>query len=207
MKLKNKVIGTIFSVIASSFVFISVPEIANAGECSAADPCQVWAVVEGGVVINIITCQPSVCGSGTFDGKQVVLQTSADPVTHQATGGYYNPAPKAGEVDRRVTYNEQQNTFSQEGVTWSVPQTRTEVVETITATGAVDTVTLTAIINPLGLPSNPATISATQGELSESKIFNEPKTSVEFESSIQDSAIMKKYLNKFLQLLRGWIIA
>ena len=207
MKLKNKVFGTIFGVLASSLVFIAVPISAQAGECSAADPCQTWAVVEGGVVTNIIVCQPSVCGSGRFDGKQVVLQTSADPVTHQATGGYYNPAPKAGEVDRRVTYNEQQNTFSQEGVTWSVPQTRTEVVETITATGAVDTVTLTAIINPRGLPSNPATISATQGELSESKIFNEPKTSVEFESSIQDSAIMKKYVNKFLQLLRGWIIA
>jgi len=153
MKLKNKVFGTIFGVLASSLVFIAVPISAQAGECSAADPCQTWAVVEGGVVTNIIACQPSVCGSGRFDGKQVVLQTSADPVTHQATGGYYNPAPKAGEVDRRVTYNEQQNTFSQEGVTWSVPQTRTEVVETITATGAVDTTTLTAIINPRGLPA------------------------------------------------------
>ena len=80
------------------------------------------------------------------------------------------------------------------------------MVETITATGAVETTTLTAAINPEGLKTNPATISATQGELSESKTFNEPKTSAEFEDSIQDSAVIKKYLNKFLRLLSGWII-
>ena len=202
MKLKNKVIGTIFGVIASSFVFISVPELASAGECSTEDPCQTYAVVEGGTVTNIIVCQPSVCGSGTFNGKQVVLQRPADPVTNQSQGGYL------GSPNNPVTYNSEQKTFTQNESTWSVPQTNTQVVvETITATGAVETTTLTAAINPEGLKTNPATISATQGELSESKTFNESKTSLEVEIAIQDSVIMKKYLNKFLQLLRGWIIA
>ena len=201
MKLKNKVFGTIFGVLASSLVFIAVPISAQAGECSAADPCQTWAVVEGGVVTNIIVCQPSVCGSGRFDGKQVVLQTPANPETHQSQGGH------RGTQENPVTYNSEQKTFTQSETTWSVPQINTEVVETVTATGALETTTLTAIINPEGLKSNPATISATQGELSESKTFNESKTSVEVEIAIKDSAIMKKYLNKFLQLLRGWIIA
>jgi hypothetical protein len=203
MKIKNKVIGTILGVIASSVLFISVSESANAGECSASDPCQTWAMLdENNVVINIIVCQPSVCGSGIWNDRKVVLQVSADPVTNTSRPGHYNREP-----EKQVTYNEQQKTFSQEGVTWAAPQVNVEVVETITATGAVETTTLTAAINLEGLKTNPATISATQGELSESKTFNEPKTSAEFENSIQDSTIIKKHLNKFLQLLRGWIIA
>jgi hypothetical protein len=201
MKTKNKVILTVLGVLTSSLFFIVAPTTANAGDCSAADPCGTWAVVEGGVVTNIIVCQPSVCGSGEFAGKQVVLQTPGNPVTHQSQGGYM------GTREEPVTYNSEQKTFTQSDTTWSVPQINTEVVETVTATGALETATLTAVINPEGLKSNPATISATQGELNESKIFNESKTSVEVEIAIQDSVIMKKYLNKFLQLLRGWTIA
>jgi hypothetical protein len=208
MKLKNKVIGTILGVIASSFVFISVPITANAADCSAEDPCNTYAVVDNGVVTNIIVCQPSVCGSGIFDGKQVVLQKPANPTTHQAQGGYFNIAPNPGEPDRRVTYNTEQKTFTQEGTTWSAPQTNTEIVETTTATGAVETTTLTAVINPDGSKeTNTATISATENNLVETKFFDQPKNIVEFEESIQDSSILKKHLNKFLQLLRGWIIA
>ncbi len=204
MKLKNKVIGTILGVIASSFVFISVPETANAGDCTAEDPCQTWAMIDdGGRVTNIIVCQPSVCGSGIWDNQKVVLQVPANPVTNTSQPGHYSREP-----EKQVTYNEQQKTFSQEGVTWSAPQVNVEVVETITATGASETTTLTAIINPNGSKeNNSATISATENNLVETKFFDQPKTIVNFENSIQDSTIMKKHLNKFLQLLRGWIIA
>ena len=90
MKLKNKVIGTIFGVVTSSLVFIAVPVSAQAGECSAADPCHTYAMVnDAGVVTNIIVCQPSVCGSGYLDGSKVVLQVVANPVNNQNQGGIF----------------------------------------------------------------------------------------------------------------------
>ena len=204
--MKNKALILVFALFAITLSIVTSSQ-ANAGDCSAEDPCQTWAMLDdGGRVINIIVCQPSVCGSGVWDNRRVVLQVPANPTNHQSQGGYYNPSPNSGEIDRSVFYNSEQKTFTQEGVTWSAPQTNTEVVETITATGIVETTTLIATINAEGLKSNPATISATQEGLSESKTFNTSKTSEQFEESIQDSIIIKKYFNKFLQLLRGWII-
>ena len=70
-----------------ALVFVSAPSYA--GECSAEDPCQTYAMVnDAGAVTNIIVCQPSVCGSGTFAGSRVVPQVAADPVTHKSQSGY-----------------------------------------------------------------------------------------------------------------------
>ena len=85
MKIKS-VIGSILLTVGA-LAFVSAP--ANAGECSAEDPCHTYAMVDGnGTVTNIIVCQPSVCGSGTFAGSRVVPQVAANPVTHQNQGGY-----------------------------------------------------------------------------------------------------------------------
>jgi len=85
MKIKS-IIGSILLTVGA-FTFVSAP--ANAGECSAEDPCHTYAMVNNaGVVTNIIVCQPSVCGSGTFAGVKVVPQVAANPVTHQSQGGY-----------------------------------------------------------------------------------------------------------------------
>jgi len=90
MKLKNKVFGTIFGVLASSLMFITVPTAANAGDCSPADPCETWAMIDGsGIVTNIIVCQPSVCGSGYFGNSRVVRQVAASS-TGQNQGGWVN---------------------------------------------------------------------------------------------------------------------
>ena len=92
MKLKNKVIGTVFGVIASSLLFIAVPVSANAGDCSAADPCMTYAEVDAsGNVTNVIVCQPSVCGpggqfGGTLNGNRLVPQVAANPQTNDTTG-------------------------------------------------------------------------------------------------------------------------
>jgi len=92
MKVKNKVIGTIFSVIASSLVFIAVPVSANAGDCSATDPCMTYAMVDSsGNVTNVIVCQPSVCGpngdlGGTINGNKLVPQLAANPQTNDTRG-------------------------------------------------------------------------------------------------------------------------
>jgi hypothetical protein len=39
-----------------------------------------------GTVTNVIVCQPSVCGGGTFAGQTVVPQVAPNPVTHDTTG-------------------------------------------------------------------------------------------------------------------------
>jgi hypothetical protein len=100
-----KVRSIISSVIllAASAMLISVSP-AQAGECSAEDPCHTYAMVnDDGVVLNIIVCQPSVCGSGRFAGMKVVPQVAADPVTHQNQGGHLsNPgSTPIVEVDGR----------------------------------------------------------------------------------------------------------
>jgi hypothetical protein len=85
MKIKS-IIGSILLTVGA-LAFVSAP--AYAGECSAEDPCHTYAMVDGnGTVTNIIVCQPSVCGSGTFAGSRVVPQVAANPVTHQNQGGY-----------------------------------------------------------------------------------------------------------------------
>jgi hypothetical protein len=85
MKIKS-IIGSILLTVGA-LAFASAP--ANAGECSAEDPCHTYAMVnDAGVVTNIIVCQPSVCGSGTFAGSRVVPQVAANAETHQNQGGY-----------------------------------------------------------------------------------------------------------------------
>ena len=75
----------IFSILVSTFCVVNVHQ-ANAN-CTSADPCGTWAVVDTqGVVTNVIVCQASVCGSGTFGGETVVPQVAANPVTNDPTG-------------------------------------------------------------------------------------------------------------------------
>jgi hypothetical protein len=92
MKFKNKVFGTIFGVLASSLVFIAVPISAQAGECTATDPCMTYAEVDGsGSVVNVIVCQPSVCsqqlgGIHPNTGNRLVPQVAANPLTNDTHG-------------------------------------------------------------------------------------------------------------------------
>jgi len=92
MNLKNKIFGTIFGVLASSLVFIAVPISAQAGECTAADPCMTYAEVDGsGNVVNVIVCQPSVCtqqlgGIHPNTGNRLVPQVAANPSTNNTHG-------------------------------------------------------------------------------------------------------------------------
>lgn len=84
--MKVKSIVASLALVAGAVFFVA--PTAYAGECSAEDPCQTYAMVDGnGVVTNIIVCQPSVCGSGTFAGSRVVPQVAASP-QGQNQGGY-----------------------------------------------------------------------------------------------------------------------
>jgi len=82
--MKNKMLIMIFVISILSFV---PNNIGYASECSPADPCGGWAMIDsGGEVTNIIVCQASVCGGGMFAGKKVVPQTAPNSITHDTTG-------------------------------------------------------------------------------------------------------------------------
>jgi hypothetical protein len=105
-KMKIKSIVASIALIFGALTFASAP--AYAGECSAEDPCHTYAMVDGsGLVTNIIVCQPSVCGSGTFAGSRVVLQVVANPETHLSQGGIFGGTDN---IDKRVT--ESNGTFT-----------------------------------------------------------------------------------------------
>jgi hypothetical protein len=223
MKIKNKVIGTIIGVIASSVVFISASESANAGNCSVSDPCLTYAMLDDSdVVINIIVCQPSVCGSGIWDGRKVVPQVAATS-EGQNQGGYYNPAGSG----REVTHSN--GTFTMNN---NVPITKIDVV-----TNTINTETSTIVVSVsagnastfsyqdtiekstseisftiLPLPdSTTATVSATDvnsnSTVTESVTFQERKTTEEMSSILiqQNLNLLQSKINRLLALLDNWI--
>jgi hypothetical protein len=147
MKLQNKVLGTIFGVIASSLVFIAVPVSAQAGECTAADPCMTYAEVDGsGSVVNVIVCQPSVCGpagqfGGTLNGNRLVPQAAANPQTNDTTG---TTGRMTNSVENQVVTLSNDNVFTvkkDEVIVQTIAKPEIEVQTTDTNT----TITTTSI--------------------------------------------------------------
>ena len=98
---KKIVIPLVFAIFSA--VITSAPQ-AIASECSAGDPCGTWAMLDSqGVVTNIIVCQASVCGGGTWAGQTVVPQVAPNPVTNESQGGFwgtYDSSTKEFTVDR-----------------------------------------------------------------------------------------------------------
>ena len=75
----------VFAILISMFSVINVSQ-ANAN-CTAENPCGTWAMLDSqGTVTNVIVCQVSVCGGGTWAGQTVVPQVAPNPVTHDTTG-------------------------------------------------------------------------------------------------------------------------
>jgi hypothetical protein len=101
----KKKVAILLNLVVLSAVITSSPQ-AIASECSAGDPCGTWAMLDPqGVVTNIIVCQVSVCGGGTWAGQTVVPQVAPNPVTNDTygTGGYwgtYDSSTKEFTVDR-----------------------------------------------------------------------------------------------------------
>jgi hypothetical protein len=206
----------IINILLATFVLTSVSFSTSSAkaddQCTSANPCGTWAVVDSsGVVKNIIVCEERVCGSGTFAGMKVVLQVPPNPVTNQSQGGYL------GTPSNPVTYDAQAQVFSQGNTSFPAPVTRSEVV---------DTTTLSAIINSNAVTFGPnnfvngqmqfapkvdsttgATISAIQGTTVERQTFTTPKTKLQIEQSIQGRlTLIQRYLNRFYELLKGWVL-
>ncbi len=89
----------VFAILTS---MLSVVNISQASaNCSESDPCGTWAVIDTqGIVTNVITCQASVCGSGSFGGQTVVPQVAHNPVTNDTsgTGSYIGNSEQGTEV-------------------------------------------------------------------------------------------------------------
>jgi hypothetical protein len=103
--MKKKSMFLVLSTLLLSILAIS-PSYADG--CSLEDPCETWAMLDdNNKVINIIVCQPSVCGSGIWDGRKVVRQVASNPNTNDTTntGGYNS------DSNRTVTYNDISSTF------------------------------------------------------------------------------------------------
>ena len=89
----------VFTILISMFSVINVSQ-ANAN-CTAGDPCGTWAMLDSqGVVTNVIVCQASVCGGGTWAGQTVVPQVAPNPVTNTTheTGSYIGNSQDNSEV-------------------------------------------------------------------------------------------------------------
>jgi len=100
--MKNRIILPLVFAILSAVITSAPQAIAN--QCSPSDPCGTWAMLDPqGTVTNIIVCQASVCGGGTWAGQTVVQQVAPNPVTHESQGGYwgtYDQSTKEFTVDR-----------------------------------------------------------------------------------------------------------
>ena len=97
----------VFTILISMFSVINVSQ-ANA-TCTAGDPCGTWAMLDSqGVVTNVIVCQASVCGGGTWDGQTVVPQVAPNPVTNDTTGqGSY-----IGNAENNISVVYSEGTFT-----------------------------------------------------------------------------------------------
>jgi len=222
MKTKNKVFTTILSVVASSFLFIAVPEAATAAPCSASDPCQTYAMLDNAnSVINIIVCQPSVCGSGNFAGHRVVLQVAANPQTNDPTGtGGHMTRPDENKVvtlsdngvftvkkDDVVTHTisvpevQTQNTNN----TTTITTTSIQAQFTDTSTGSVK-IDASQTIDSTTVTSN-STVNSTN-TVKETVIFEERKTAAQVSSVLEQQklTLLQSRMNKLLILLSGWLI-
>jgi hypothetical protein len=106
--MKKKVFLLVSILMATSISIIGSSQ-ANASDCSASDPCGTWAMLDTqGVVTNVIVCQASVCGGGTWAGQTVVPQVAPNPVTNDTTGqGSY-----IGNIENNTSVSYSNGTFT-----------------------------------------------------------------------------------------------
>jgi len=82
--MKRTIVSAGLLAITSLGIFTSAAHAEDHGaSCSAGNPCGQYAIVDpNGVVTNVIICQATVCGGGTFAGNKVVLQVPTLSLIH-----------------------------------------------------------------------------------------------------------------------------
>ena len=220
--MKTKSLLLIFILASVSFLGLSATQ-ANASECTANNPCGVWAMLDTqGTVTNVIVCQPSVCGGGTFAGQTVVPQLPANPVTHNPTGvGSFNSTP-----EKPITYTDGRFNVDIETV---IVKTNTEInlgvetVSTVVIPVKLDSFSYEEVVDlqkpasqiPAALgkfnESKPTTISVTQvsQDVQQSEYVQvfERSTASELQSKMQSENlnIMLEKFQTILSLLGSWV--
>ena len=202
-------------MVAASVMFISVAP-AQAGECSAEDPCQTYAMInDAGVVTNIIVCQPSVCGSGIWDGQRVVPQVEANPETHQPQGGYLanTGSTPITESNGRFTLTNDQPVVSQ--VVIQEENTNTTIESTV-GPGTQESFTFNDTVGrPNGTPimrkepmknSTSAILSVTELSKSETPTVLAKETLIFGERKTEEFVKLKAQVDELQRILRNWAI-
>jgi len=224
MKIKNRLAVILLAI--SSVMFMST-STASAGD-------ETYAVLDSsGVVVNIIICQPSICGSsgswgGTMPsdtpwaGQRLVPQFAANS-QGQNQGGFIGPVGSGKEVvysDGTFTINNDVPVNNVEVLT-NASNTETSTVAVSVSAGNKttfsyeDTVgkSLSDVIsNTLPLDNNvSATVSATEitstSTRTESTTFEERKTAEEVSSIFtqRNLTLLQSKISRLLALLDGWI--
>jgi hypothetical protein len=198
---------SLFSIIALTLLFFNLSS-------ASADPT--YAVLDSnGNVTNIIVCG-SACASGEFGGNKVVLQVAADPVTNENRGGFwYGP--------ETTTYDSNSGTFTMVDptiVTKSLTETEDGSLVTSSATingGQATSFKYTDTIGSnlftrLGFvysykEETSASISVNKNNITESLNFNNRKTAIEIQQSIENSnlASLNSKVQTLISLLGGWV--
>lgn len=176
-----------------------------------------YAVVNAqGVVTNVIVCGPAVCGpNGSWggvapDGGKLVLQVPVNPVTGQNQGSYI------GTPENPVKYDAQAQVFTQGSASVPAPVTREEVVETTTISVTINSEVVTfgpesfvdgqMQLTPVVTEDTGASISATEGNVTQTQSFDSPQTRVQVTEAVQNQSLLQRRLERLFILLRGWIL-
>ena len=220
-KMKKKIAIALNLVILSA-VITSAPQ-AIASECSAGDPCGTWAMLDSqGVVTNIIVCQASVCGGGTWAGQTVVPQVAPNPVTHDTTGqGSYIGNKEAGTT---VTYSDnrfnivENSTIVREQTDIdnnSTSVSRVEIPVTSKSFSYEDTINKSYgdVSMSIGLvdESKETRVSVLKNSEEETEYestsFSERKTIEELRSDVafKNLTLMMSKIQTLIKLLKGWL--
>jgi hypothetical protein len=219
--MKTKASLIIIGLISS---LISVVGISSANaECNASDPCGTWAMLDTqGVVTNVIVCQASVCGGGTWAGQTVVPQVAPNPVTHDTTGqGSYIGNKEAGTA---VTYSDnrfnivESSTIVREQTDVdnnSTSVSRVEIPVTSKSFSYEDTINKSYgnVSMSIGLvdESKDTKISVLKssddGSEYESTNFSERKTVEELKSDVafKNLTLLMSKIQTLINLLKGWL--
>ena len=200
--------------------------IANPGECSIANPCHTYAVLDNArVVTNVIVCQPSFCGNGTLpDGTRVVPQVAANS-QGQNQGSVFNPIGSGKDVvyqsNGTFTVNNEVVVNKVDVVT-NTTNTETSTVTATISSGNASTFSYEDTIGKspseisfttLPLANNTsATIGATDvtsnSTRTESTVLEGRKTALEVSSILvqRNLSLLQSKIDRLLILLGSWLL-
>ena len=211
----------VFTILISMFSVVNVSQ-ANAN-CTAENPCGTWAMLDSqGVVTNVIVCQASVCGGGTWAGQTVVPQVAPNPVTHDTTGqGSYIGNKETGTT---VTYSDNRFNIVESS---TIVREQTDVDNNSTSVSRVeipvasrsfsyeDTVNRSYGNVPMSVgivdESKDTKISvlknSDEGAEYESTSFSERKTTEQLRSEVasRNLSLLLSKIQTLIKLLNGWL--